>query len=100
MNAVVKSSVESALIALLAAGVCLWFLISGSQQEDPSAARMALLGIGLACALTAHLIFMGVAVKRSGRSLVGWMLAFVLLGPVGTAAFLAVIASEEKPAQT
>ena len=100
MHAAVKSSIESALIALLAAGVCLWFLISSTQHGEPPAERLVLLGLGLACALTAHLIFMFVAVKRSGRSVVGWMLAFVLLGPVGTAAFLAVLASEDKPTPT
>eukprot|EP01136_Pigoraptor_vietnamica_P025184 Opistho-1_new@78916 len=100
MNAAVKSSVESALIALLVAGACLWFLISSANLEDPPAARMALLGIGLGCALMVHWVFMAAAIKRSGRSLLGWMLAVVLLCPVGTAAFLAVLSSaEDKPSQ-
>lgn len=99
MNAAVKSAVESALIALLAAGCCLWFLISGANAQEPAVARLTLLGIGLGCALVAHWTYMAVAVRRSGRSMLGWMLVIVLLVPVGTAAFLAVLSSEDKPQQ-
>ena len=99
MNTAVKSAVESALIALAAAACCLWFLISSASLEDPPEARMALLGIGLGCALVAHWTFMAVVLKRSGRALLPWMLAIVLLTPVGTAALLALLASEDKPPQ-
>ncbi|MDN3922380.1 hypothetical protein [Roseateles violae] len=90
-----KSAVESALIALLVAACCLWFLISSANLEDPPVARMALLGIGLGCAVAAHMTFMVIAVKRAGRALLPWLAFIVLLFPVGTAAFLAVLASEE-----
>ncbi|MDY0747919.1 hypothetical protein SNE35_25680 [Paucibacter sp. R3-3] len=95
MKPAVKSAVESALVALLAAGCCLWFLISAANLEDPPAARMAFLGIGLGCSIVAHWTFMGVVLKRSGRGLFPWMLAIVLMGPVGTAALLALLASED-----
>jgi hypothetical protein len=99
MNTAVKSAIESALIALLAAACCLWFLISAANLDDPPAARMTLLGIGLGCAMVAHWTFIAVALKRSGRSLLPWMLVIVLMAPVGTAALLAVLASEDKPQQ-
>ena len=95
MKPAVKSAVESALIALLAGGCCLWFLISAADADEPSAARMAMLGIALACALVAHWTFMAVVLKRSGRRMMPWMLAIVLATPVGTAALLALMASED-----
>ncbi len=95
----VKSAVESALVALLVAGCCLWFLISSAMDEDPSAARMALLGIGLGCAMVAHWTFMAVVLQRSGRRLLPWMVAIVLASPVGSVALLALLASEDKPQQ-
>jgi peptidoglycan/LPS O-acetylase OafA/YrhL len=99
-NNAVKSAVESALIALLAAACCLWFLISAANLDEPPPARIALLAIGLVCMLVAHWTFMAIALKRSGRGLLPWMLAIVLLAPVGTAAFLAVLASDDsKPPQ-
>ena len=99
MKPAVKSPVESALIALALAGVCLWFLISSANGQDPSAARLTLLGLGLSSALMAHWVFMAVAIRRSGRGVFGWMVAIVLLGPVGTAAIMAVLLSDEKPQQ-
>ena len=99
MNTAVKSAVESALIALLAAACCLWFLISAANLEEPSVARVTLLGIALGCSMVAHWTFMAVVLKRSGRALVPWMLAIVLAAPVGTVALLVLLASEDKPQQ-
>lgn len=96
MNTHLKTAVESALVALLVAGCCLWFLISSANLEDPPAARVALLAIGLGCALVVHMVFMAMAVKRSGRAVVPWMFAIVVLLPLGTAAFLAVLAMDEQ----
>lgn len=95
----VKNALESSMIALAAAGVCLWFLISAANLVDVPVARVTFLGIGLGAALTTHLVFMILAIKRSGRSVYGWMPAVVLLWPIGVVAFLAVLATEDKPAE-
>ncbi len=99
MKPAVKSAVESALVALLAAACCLWFLISAANADEPSPARLALLGIALGCSMVAHWTFMAVALQRSGRRLLPWMLAIVLATPVGTVALLVLMASEDKPQQ-
>jgi len=99
MKPAVKTVVESALIALAAAGCCLWLLISAANREDPPEARIALLGIGLGCAVVAHWTFMAMVIKRSGRAFLPWMFAVVVLIPVGTAALLALLASEDKAPQ-
>ncbi len=76
-----KSALESAFIALLASGVCLWFLISDSQMDDVDPARAAMFGIGLFAALVAHWVYMGLALKRANRGVVLWMIALVCLVP-------------------
>ncbi|WP_343638274.1 hypothetical protein [Roseateles sp.] len=80
-SAALKSALESAFIALLASGACLWFLISDSQMDDVDPARAAMFGIGLFCALVAHWVYMGLALKRAGRGVVLWMIALVCLVP-------------------
>ena len=99
MNAHLKTAVESALVALLVAACCLWFLISSANLDEPPAARLALLAISLGCALVVHMVFMAMAVKRSGRAVLPWMFVIVVLVPLGTAAFLAVLAMDDKPQQ-
>ncbi|WP_310384760.1 hypothetical protein [Roseateles sp.] len=96
MNAATKNAVESALVALLAAACCLWFLISAaSAKGDPSAALLTFLSLGMAAGLMAHWVFMGQALKRSGRNLLPWMLVLVLLAPLGTVALLVLLYSNE-----
>jgi hypothetical protein len=94
MKPLVKSAVESALIAALVALACLWFLISGNTSgEEVSEARMAMLGIGLGLAVVTHLAYMGLALKRDGRPLLGWMLGMVLLFPVGSIVALVLMSA-------
>lgn len=94
MKPLVKSAVESALIAALVALGCLWLLISGNTSgEDVNEAKMAMLGIGLGLALITHWVYMGLAIKRDGRPLFGWMLGMVLLFPVVTIVALVLMSS-------
>ncbi|MCV2366569.1 hypothetical protein [Roseateles oligotrophus] len=101
MNAATKNAVESALVALMAAACCLWFLISEANVDgEPSAALLTFLGLGIAAALMAHWVFMGQALRRSGRGLLPWMLALVLLAPLGSVALLVLFySSDEKQPQ-
>ncbi|WP_377160724.1 hypothetical protein [Roseateles sp. UC29_93] len=80
--AAIKSALESAFIALLASGVCLWFLISETQvagEGDP--AKLTMLGMGLFAGLCAHFAYMGIAVKRAERGVVLWMILMLVLMP-------------------
>ena len=97
MKPLVKSAVESALIAALVALACLWFLISANTSgEEVSDARMAMLGIGLGLAMITHWVYMGLAIKRDGRPLFGWMLGMVLLFPVVTIIALVLMSAREE----
>jgi len=98
MNASLKSTIESGLVALLAAACCIWFLISAAQEPEPQVPLIVLLSFGLAGSLAAHWAFMGIVVKRTGRPLLLWLPFVVILVPVGTVVLLALIASAEKDA--
>lgn len=80
--AAIKSALESAFIALLASGVCLWFLISETQvpgEGDP--AKLTMLGLGLLGGMCAHFAFMGIAAKRADRGAVLWVILMLVLMP-------------------
>ena len=97
MKPLVKSAVESALIALLVAACCLWFLISaGSSEDDINGAKMTLLALGLAASLIAHWTYMALALKRDGRPLLGWMVGMVLLFPVVTVVALVLMSARDE----
>jgi H+/Cl- antiporter ClcA len=96
MNTATKNAVESALVALLVAACCLWFLISAANAEgEPPAALLTFLSLGIGAGLVAHWVFMGQALKRSGRRLLPWMLALVLLPLLATVALLVLLYSTE-----
>jgi multisubunit Na+/H+ antiporter MnhE subunit len=99
MKAHIKSGVEYAVIALLVAGLCLWQIISGAQDDEPPASRMALLGLGLAVAATMHCVFMMQLVRHTGRPVLRWFFAIVLLPPIGTAVLLALLLGEAEPSE-
>lgn len=96
----IKSGIEYAVITLLVAGVCLWQLISGANDPDPPAARIALMGLGLLVAGAMHCVFMMQLVKRTGRSFAPWFVAVVIFMPVGTAVLLALLLSESEPSES
>ncbi len=99
MKAQVKSGIEYAVITLLVAGLCLWQIISGAQDDEPPASRMALLGLGLAVAATMHCVFMMQLVRYTGRSFLPWFVAIVFLPPIGTAVLLALLLGEAEPSE-
>jgi len=95
----IKSGIEYALITLLAAGLCLWLLISGANEDDPAAAQLALTGLGLLVAGAMHCVFMMQLVRRTGRSFVPWLVAIVFLMPLGTAVLLALLLGESEASE-
>jgi uncharacterized membrane protein YhhN len=100
MKPLVKSAVESALIALLVAGCCLWFLISNGTADEVNNAKMTLLALSLAASLIAHLTYMGLALKRDGRPLLRWMLGLVLLFPIVTVVALVLMSARDEESQS
>ncbi|MBI3347069.1 MAG: hypothetical protein HY020_07645 [Burkholderiales bacterium] len=100
MKADIKNSFEYALITLLVAGLCLWQLISSTQDGEPSAAKIALLGLGLIVAGSMHCVFMMQLVRRTGRSFWPWFIAVVIFMPVGTAVLLALLLGEVEPSES
>jgi len=82
-----RQATESALVALLAAACCFYFLLNQANSAEPEAASLTLWGIGLGASILAHLGFMLMALKRAGGAVVPWMVAIVLLFPLGTFAW-------------
>ena len=96
MKAEIKSGIEYSLITLLVAGLCLWQLISGANEDDPSPAKMTLMGLGLMIAGVMHCVFMMQLVRRTGRAFAPWFVALVIFMPIGTAELLAQLLGESE----
>lgn len=96
----IKNGVEYAVITLLVAGLCLWQLISSTQDGEPPAGKLALLGLGLIIAGAMHCVFMMQLVRRTGRSFWPWFVAVVIFMPVGTAVLLALLLGEADAAES
>lgn len=94
MKPLVKTAVESALVALLVAGACLWFLISANESESANPGTIVMLSLGLAAGLIAHWTYMGLALKRDGRAWMSWMPAVVLLFPIATVVALVLMSAQ------
>lgn len=100
MKAHVKSGVEYALITLLVAGLCIWQLIASTQEGEPSASKLVLLGLGLAVSLAMHCVFMMQLVRRTGRSVWAWFIAIVVFWPIGSAVLLALLLGEAEASES
>ena len=100
MKAQIKSGIEYAVITLLVAGLCLWQLISSTQDGEPPAGKLVILGLGLIVATSMHCVFMMQLVRRSGRSFWPWFIAIVIFWPIGTAVLLALLLGEAEPSES
>ena len=100
MKAHIKSGIEYAVITLLVAGLCLWQIISSTQDGEPPASRLVLLGLGLAVSAAMHCVFMMQLVHRTGRSFALWFVAVVFFPPIGTAVLLALLLGEAEPSES
>lgn len=100
MKAHIKSGVEYAVITLLVAGLCIWQLISSTQDGEPPASKLALLGLGLIISLAMHCVFMMQLVRRTGRSVGLWFIGIVLFWPIGSAVLLALLLGESEMSES
>lgn len=76
---------------LIAVGCVALFLPPLNQRVIDSVLALVAVGCALASALIVHAVFLGIAARRMGRSVVGWVALSVLLFPVGSAAALIVL---------
>jgi drug/metabolite transporter (DMT)-like permease len=78
-------AIRSAALSLAGFGGCvLMFIPPFSDATDDSVALAVVLGVAMAVCAILHLVFVGIAAKRLGRSVAGWVAAAVLLFPVGS----------------
>lgn len=99
MQAQVKKSFEYAVITLLVCGFCLWQLISSTQDGEPPAGKLAVLGLGLLITGVMHCVFMMQIVQRTGRNVGAWFVAIVIFMPIGSAVLLALLLADGDDAQ-
>lgn len=100
MQANIKSGIEYALITMVVIGLCLWQLISGTQEAEPPAGKLVLMALGLLVATAMHCVFMMQLVRRTGRPFAPWFVAIVIFMPVGTAVLIALLLSESDAAES
>jgi hypothetical protein len=104
MNARQESPAQRALAAsataLAVAVTCLLtFMPSLFERFLVTPLRIVAVSLLLATALILHWAFLGIGVRRLGRSLLGWLTLAVLLVPIGGAAALILLSwlSDEAP---
>jgi hypothetical protein len=94
MQPQIKSGIEYALIALLAAALCMWQLIAGAQMDEPATGKVVMMALGLIVAGAMHCVFMMQLVRHTARPFWPWFVAVVIFMPIGSAVLLAVLLSE------
>lgn len=81
----IQSALTASALALVVAFACAAAfvppMLAGTLASLP---RTVLLGLSLAVAIPLHWIFLGIAVRRMGRSVAPWVALAVLLFPVGS----------------
>ncbi|ALV05596.1 hypothetical protein DES44_2877 [Roseateles depolymerans] len=96
----VKSALESALVAFLIFGGCLWLLVSGTEDgADIPAGRGVLCGLGMSIGLIAHWVYMAIAAKRAGRNVLGWTVLMVLTMPIASVVLAILLTNQEEAEQ-
>lgn len=88
----VQRALTASTIALVVAlGCLLLFLPSLFERYLDSVPRVVLNALVLATALPLHWAYLGIAARRLGRSVLGWVALAVVLFPVGGAAALILL---------
>jgi len=87
-----KDALTGAGLTLVGFAACLWFILSAGVSDDSQAVmRVPLFAIGLAACCVLHWVFVGIAAKRLGRSVVGWLALTVLTFPIASLVALALL---------
>jgi hypothetical protein len=94
-------ALSAATAALVVALACIaMFLPPMLVRTIESVPRTVFVSLGLALACLLHWVFVGIAARRLGRSVAGWVALSVLLFPVGSAAALMLLAWFRSEAET
>ena len=97
-----RALTASSVALVVTLGCIALFLPPLLERTVATPLRATATGLVLACALILHWVYLGIAVKRMRRSVVGWLSLAVLLFPVGSAAALMLLSwlSDELPGAT
>ena len=77
--------IVAATVSLLAFGACVAaFLPPLNQQTLASIPLIIVLGLALAASFILHLVFVGLAAHRLGRSALGWVVLALLAFPIAS----------------
>lgn len=88
-----RRALTDSALALVAACVAIaMFLPPMVHATTASVPRIVFTGLAIALALPLHLVLLGMAARRLGRSVAGWVGLSLLLFPVGGAAALVLLA--------
>lgn len=87
-----RALADSALALLAACGAIAMFLPPMVAATAASLPRAVAAGLAIALAMPLHWLYLGIAARRMGRSVTGWVGMAVLLFPVGGAAALILLA--------
>jgi len=100
MNAPAQRAFNGAVVSLLIFGACLLPLLPPMNEvTTESVPKTVFLAIGLGASVLLHLVFLGIAVKRLGRSVVRWVAFSALLFPVGSIVALVMLGFFEDEAR-
>lgn len=87
-----QKALSAATAALVVALACIaMFLPPLVERTVDSVLRTVIVGLTLSVAILVHWAFVGIAARRLGRSVIGWVALSVLLFPVGSAAALMLL---------
>lgn len=94
-----RALTASTVALAVALGALVLFLPPLVRHTLGSVLRIVLTALALAVALLLHWVFIGIAARRMGRSLSGWVGLAVLLFPIGSVAALILLNwfTEESP---
>ena len=98
-----RQPIVAASVSLLAFGGCIAaFFPPLNQQTLESLPLTVALGISLTVSFILHLVFVGIAAQRLGRSALGWVILALVLFPIASIVGLILIewfSEEQKQSQ-
>lgn len=97
MNKPARRALADSALALVAACAAIgMFLPPMVYATVESVPRTVALGLVIALAVPLHWVLLGIAARRLGRSVLGWVAGAVLLFPVGGAAALILLSWQQE----
>jgi len=96
-----QKALTAATAAFVVAIACVaMFVPPLLDRTIDSVLRTVLVGVTLAVSVVLHWVFVGIAARRLGRSVAGWVALSLLLFPVGSVASLMLLGWFREEAET